>query len=123
MSTKERITITVDPDLLGRIKRLADRMEDSVSAVIERMCEQDIGEYERFVDSLANPVIREVTMKLRTSPKLMRVLAALVQEEFTPELAARAAERVPALRKIGERLQAEKAQQKGHSAKGRLATS
>lgn len=83
MSTKERVTITLDAKLLGRVDAIATAREDSRSAVLERIVRLGINEEEEFLGTLGSGVVGRVVEQLICHPEMYRMLSKLVGEKVT----------------------------------------
>lgn len=108
MTTRKPVTISLDPDLIAQVDRIAEIRGETRTAVIERAIRNALPEEERFLRLLANPVARAVFDKVMSSPRLMEAIAAAVHEDLEPgEVEAlRAAQ--PRLSAAGKRLQKER---------------
>ncbi len=80
---KERITVTVDADLLRRLDAVAAARGDSRSAVLERLLGNAIGEDEVFLKAMENPITRAVAQAVTSSPALIESIARLVGEQMS----------------------------------------
>jgi metal-responsive CopG/Arc/MetJ family transcriptional regulator len=108
MSKKTAIAVTIAPELLARVDRVAESREESRSAVMERMLRNQIQEEETLVNQLANPALRETMAYIAESPKLLKALAFAMGEHLPKEEIERVGSGWKKLREVGKRLQAEK---------------
>jgi len=79
---KERITVTLDGDLLARVDQVAEARDDSRSAMIERMLSNQIEFEEGFVKKMENPIVRNLAKLLTSSPALLDAIAVAAGDEF-----------------------------------------
>lgn len=82
---KVRITITIDPELLGRVDGVCEARGEPRSSLIERVLSNEIKEEEEFVGDMENPVLRALLMAFKSSAALMKLSAKIAGETLTPE--------------------------------------
>lgn len=82
---RERITITMEPELLERVRRLATLEESNVSAVIERFVGQLIGDAEFAASAMRDPLVGQVIDELFTPEKLARAARIVSKESDDPQ--------------------------------------
>lgn len=82
---KARISMTIDPDLLGRIDEVCLRRRESRSAMIERVMAYALEEHEEHLKSLENPLTQALVRGLTRSPEVLGMLAKLVGESMSQE--------------------------------------
>lgn len=82
---KDRITITIDAELLRRVDAVADARAESRSAIIERIVKNEIVSEERFLKVLEVPVTRLIVEKIMGSPTIAGVIAEMVGNSMTQE--------------------------------------
>ena len=112
MSQKKPITVTIDPEVLARVDRVAELRGESRSATIERITRNGIDDEEKFLDVMGGPVAGRVITALLGNPKLHGMLAKFVQEEMTAEQIDELAAKVPPLREAGLKHRQEKKEKK-----------
>ncbi len=78
---KAKVTVALDREVLRRVDAVAGARGDSRSSVIERMLCNGIGDEEKFLRAMENPVTRAVTQAVTSSPWLIEKIARLVGEE------------------------------------------
>lgn len=83
--TKDRISITIDPELLKRLRHVADLREQSVSAMIERIVRNEIDSEEEFVRDMESPVMRTIMSAMVNTPGVMEGMAKIIGQSLTPE--------------------------------------
>lgn len=98
--SKSRITVTVDPDLVERIDRIAELRDTSRSRIFEILLEVGVQEEERTMKTLGNPVIGPIVQGVLDHPKLVQMIAAAIGEKLSPEEYAKWQEAGPAVKKI-----------------------
>lgn len=101
---KERVTVTLDPDLVARLDRLAEVLDQSRSRLMERLLETAVEEEEQLMDKLASPVIGPIVQSIIDHPKLIATLAKLIGDQMTPEEVQRWQEASPKVRAARDRL-------------------
>ena len=116
MSTKERITITLDHDVLADIDHIAELRSESRSAVMERILRNGIEDENKFLDQLSNPIIRELTTRLAQSPQLIEAISRVVGEQVSQDDLDRYAEAGPRLKEAGRKRQSERKAKRGKGA-------
>jgi hypothetical protein len=82
---KDRITITVDADLLRRIDAVAGKRNEARSAMIERLLAQAIKEEEQFIADMENPVMRALARIIAETPGVAKFVGKLGGADMTPE--------------------------------------
>lgn len=112
MTTRKPVTISLDPDLIAQVDRIAEIRGETRTAVIERSIRNNLPGEEKFLKLLGNPVARAVFDKVLSSPRLIEAISAVVHEDLAPgEVEAlRAAQ--PRLSEAGRRVQSERASSK-----------
>lgn len=105
---KERITVTLDPDLVARLDRLAEVLDQSRSRLMERLLDTAVEEEEQLMDKLASPVIGPIVQSIIDHPKLMATLAKLIGEQMSPEEVLRWQDASPKVRAARDRLRNER---------------
>ena len=101
---KERITVTLDPDLLARIDRLAELRDESRSRMMERLLDYGVEDEEKLMASLATPLLGSIVQSIVDHPKIVAALAQAIGERLTPEEYLRWQEAGPRLRHTRKRL-------------------
>ena len=104
---RAQISIKLDEELLARVDQLAEDASVTRTAVIEQAIANDLPEQEAFYRSLENPVIRAIHKKI-TTPGMLRVLAAIVNDDLTDEEIERITERAPKQREAAVRRKSQK---------------
>lgn len=105
---KARITITLDADLLRRIKVVEEERGDSVSAIINRMIRNDIAHEEQQMRDMENPVMRTVLTALTKTPGVMESIASLVGNQLTKDQAEELRQNIQQQAKRGKQRVAKK---------------
>jgi len=100
---KERITVTLDPDLVARIDRLAEHRDESRSKFMEFLLEIGVEEQEQFHEKMASPVIGPIVQSIMDHPKLIAGIAKVIGEQLSPEEIARWQAAGPNLRRVRQR--------------------
>lgn len=95
MRYKERITITVDPDILTRLDALAEARGENRSAVVERMLRVRLEDEEQFVADMENPLKRAVIKALTVNPAVLDFVSSVMGEEMTAEQLQRIRKKLP----------------------------
>lgn len=108
MSNKERITITIDPETLARVDRLARLRDASRSKVIENLLDMGIEEAEATMNKLASPLIGPIVQSIMDHPKLVSMLATAIGEKLDPEEIAQWEAAAPKVRAARGRLKDER---------------
>lgn len=104
MSNKERITITIDPETLARVDRLAELRDISRSKLIETLLDLGVEEAESTMDKLASPMIGPIVQSVLDHPKLVSMLASVIGEKLSPEEIAQWEDMAPRVRAARGRL-------------------
>lgn len=105
---KERITVTLDPDLVARIDRLAEFRDHSRSKVMESLLLVGVEETEKTLELAASPVLGPIVQSIMDHPKLIAMIAKTIGEKLDPEELAKWQEAGPALRKVRGRMKDER---------------
>jgi hypothetical protein len=105
---KERITATLDSELVIRLDRLAELRDHSRSKMMEYLLGSAIEEEEANMKKLASPVIGPIVQSILDHPKLMNSLAALIGDQLSPEEIVEWQNAAPKIRRTRERLQDER---------------
>jgi predicted transcriptional regulator len=96
---KDVLTVRVDQSIIARIDALAQATGETRSAIVERVLRQSLGEYESWVESFANPLVREVFAGIFENPTVLKILAPMVTgEKISPQHAKELARKVARLR-------------------------
>ncbi len=86
---KERTTISIDSEILGRIDALCSVRGESRSSMIERVMIYALEDYEEHLKALENPLTQRIVRAVTGSPKVLGVLVkALGQSMSAEEIAA-----------------------------------
>ncbi|MFI4855560.1 MAG: ribbon-helix-helix protein, CopG family, partial [Phycisphaerales bacterium JB065] len=91
---KTQISIKIDTDLLARVDKLAEEVGASRTAIIERAIHADLPGQEAFHRALENPVVSAVHQRI-TTPRMLKLIAALAREELSDEELQAAVDRAP----------------------------
>ncbi|MCC6580873.1 MAG: hypothetical protein IT440_10570 [Phycisphaeraceae bacterium] len=86
---KERLTVTIDRDILQRIDAVATAREEPRSRVIERICRNGIKAEEEYLSDLEKPALRFIAEAITSRPALVSALARVIGEQLTGEEMAR----------------------------------
>ncbi len=105
---KDRITVTLDPDLVARIDRLAELRDHSRSKLMELLLEIAVEEEEAAMKTLGSPVVGTVVQSIMDHPKLLKTIASLIGERLTPDEVKKWQEDAPKIRRTRERLRDER---------------
>lgn len=105
---KERITITMDPDLVARIDRLAEIREFSRSRLIEILLTTAVEDNEAALEQLASPVLGLVVQSVMEHPKLVAMIAKAIGEKIDPKKYAELELAATKVRRARERLKDER---------------
>ncbi len=105
---KERITVTLDPDLVTRIDRLASLRDHSRSKLMELLLEIAVEEEEAAMKTLGSPVVGAVVQSIMDHPKILKTIAVMVGDRLTPEEVKKWQEDAPKIRRTRERLRDER---------------
>lgn len=108
MAARKPVTISLDPDLIAQVDRIADYRGETRTAVIERAIRNALPGEERFIGILSNPLARAAFERVVGSPRFMEVIASIVSEDLAPGEAQAMADAVPRLSAAGKRRQAER---------------
>lgn len=112
---KDRVTITLDPDLLARIDRLADLRGWSRSRMMERQFRTAVEEDERTMDHLASPIIEPIVQSIIDHPRLMATLVRLIGDKLSPDEYAKWVEAEPQVRRARDRVRDERERAREHT--------
>jgi len=85
MTNKERINITIAPDLLGRIDAVCEARNEARSAWFERIAKRVIEDEEQFIGDMESPLYRGVARALAAHPKILDIVAKISMESLAPE--------------------------------------
>ena len=105
---KERITVTLDPNIVARIDRLAEFRDQSRSKTMESLLELAVEEAERTLDIAASPVIGPIVQSIMDHPKLVAMIAKTIGEKLDPEELERLQDAGPRLRKARSKMKDER---------------
>ncbi len=81
---KDRITITINREVLERIDAVCEARGQARSPVIERMLANQVREEEEFVKATEHPLERLIMESLSKSPVLIATIAKLIGEKLDP---------------------------------------
>lgn len=112
MAAKERVTLTIDAEVLARIDQVADLREEARSVVVERILRNGIESEEKFLDIIADPVRGAIYRGLLESPELMHLIAKMAGEALTEAEVSRIKERAPGVLKAGKKVRAQRKERK-----------
>lgn len=112
MTTRKPVTISLDPDLIAQVDRIAEIRGETRTAVIERSIRNNLPGEEKFLKLLGNPVARAVFDKVLSSPRLIEAISAVVHEDLAPGEVEALKAAQPRLSEAGKRVQAERASSK-----------
>jgi len=104
---KEKISITIDEDILARVDRVAAQKQENRSQVLERVVANGLHEEERMLDLLGHPVIGPALEVFMKSPGFWEGVAKILGEKL-PEGFDVLAENADRLRAAGKQRRAEK---------------
>lgn len=107
---KERISLTLDPDLLRRIDAVCTARNEARSAFIERVLGHVIKEEEEFVSDMENPLYRALVSVIKSSPSVMGAISKLIGENLEGEALEEARRRMAEHIERGKERQAVKKQ-------------
>ena len=93
---RPKISISIDPELLERIDRVAEARGESRSATIEAVLKGGVETQEEFLRDLENPIWRAVYGTV-LKPSVAMAIAKVVGEGLSPKEAAEMHERVTRL--------------------------
>ncbi len=82
---RERLSLTISPDLVRRLDAVCDARGESRSAIVELIIASELPKHEQFVKSMENPVLRAVFQTLTSSPRLLESIGRLVGDEMSLE--------------------------------------
>lgn len=82
---KKRVTITISPDVLRRVDRVAKAQRVSRSAWLEAAALSELGQAEMFVKVLQQPELVRSLLSTFANPAVLRQMAAAMGEEVTDE--------------------------------------
>jgi hypothetical protein len=85
MANKERITITIDPDVLRRLDKVSDTRGEPRAAMIERILRNNIDGEESMMRDMENPVWRSLISTLLASESVVKAIATIAGENMPPE--------------------------------------
>lgn len=105
---KDRITVTLTPELVDRIDRLADLRDVSRSRLMERLLELAVEDEEKSLEHLASPVLGPIVQGIMEHPKIIAMIAKAIGERMDPEEIAQWEKAAPKIRKTRERLRDER---------------
>ena len=105
---KERITVTLSPELVARIDRLAELRDHSRSKMMEKLLDVAVEEEEQTIKQLASPVLGPIVQSIMDHPKLINALAKVIGQQLDPEEYVRWQEAAPKIRQTRERLKDER---------------
>lgn len=105
---KERITVTLDPNLVSRIDRLAEIRDQSRSKVMESLLEMAVEDTEETLDKVASPLLGPIIQSIVDHPKIIAMIAKTIGEKLDPEEFAKWQELGPKLRHTRGRLKDER---------------
>jgi metal-responsive CopG/Arc/MetJ family transcriptional regulator len=82
---KERVTFTVDQNILARVDRIASLTDKTRSALMESLLETGVEELERTIEHLGSPIIGSIVQSIIDHPKLVNAIAKAIGERLDPE--------------------------------------
>ncbi len=82
---KDRISITIDPQVLARIDEVCERSGEARSAMIERVMSYALEDLDEELKRLESPVIQAVTRALVASPELFAALSRITEGKVSRE--------------------------------------
>ena len=82
---KEKISISIDAELLRRLDAVCEARGQSRSAVFERIVRNEIDGEEKFLDYMEKPINRALMTVIMKTPGVLDAIATLVGEHLTPE--------------------------------------
>jgi hypothetical protein len=103
MPAKDRISLTIDPDILARIDKVATARGESRSATAERILRNGVEDEEEMLGSLGQGIEGRIIAHLLKSPRTLRKLAEVVGAELTEDKLARIEAEGPEIVKAGQR--------------------
>lgn len=80
---KRKVTISIDPEILGRVDRLAIAQRISRSQLMERACIDLLEASEGLVKALANPLIRDALLGAFKDREVLRQMAASMGQKLS----------------------------------------
>lgn len=105
---KERITITLDAELLRRIDVVCADRHEPRSSYIERLLKDSMKEVESFRQDLENPVFRGIAKALVSTPGVLTAIAKLAGNELSSEELAEIRKDMPRMIEQGRERQSTK---------------
>lgn len=85
MAVKERITLTIDPNVLARIDSVAEARQESRSATVERILRNGVEEELHLLETIGLGIEGKVLAYLLQSPKALQRIAQVIGAEITPD--------------------------------------
>lgn len=82
---KERITVTIDVELLAKVDGLAERRGETRSALVERVVGYAIDEYDEEMQRLESPLNQILVRAITKSPEALRLMARAVGNSMTKD--------------------------------------
>ncbi len=82
---KERITISIDPDLLRQIDEICEKSGEPRSAMIERVLRWRVPEEQEALRDAENPVYRALIAAFKESPALLGMVAKIAGRTLTQD--------------------------------------
>ncbi len=92
---KEKISISIEADLLRRLDAVCEARGDSRSAVIERILRDEMPEEESFLQGMEDPMSRALIATLIRSPAVLKVIATVAGKAISDADLKRVQERAP----------------------------
>lgn len=82
---KERISMTIDPDLLQRMDAVCEARNEARAAFIERILKATIEAEEQFVADMESPVLRAIARIIAETPGVTKFIASLAGHDTDPD--------------------------------------
>lgn len=97
------ISISLEPDLIERVDRIAEARGETRTDVIERAILNALDGEEKLLHRLENPVFREVVTRLMAQPEVLDAIGAVVSERISLSEMERMRAAAPRLKEAGKR--------------------
>lgn len=105
---KDKISISIDPDLLRRVDAVCAAREETRSSMIERVLKNEIAGEEQFLKDMENPINRAIMSTIINTPGLLAAVARLVNEHLEAGDLDHMREKLPQQMERGKRRAAER---------------
>lgn len=103
MTARERVTLTLDPEILARIDAVARARDEPRTAVAERILRNGISDEERLLETIGEGVEGRILAYLLQHPKALNALAKAIGEDLGDEQRAILKAKGPSMIDAGRR--------------------